>query len=151
MKNFILYCRGQLRHVFVALWLSQSGRVSLGVFLSYLCCPCRCVSAWKMTLVMPAHPSLPLSLRKPVSSSQTAILSHSSPLTANPTLLPYSPLLCSLTLCLSSSFWVDPQVFVESWILINDDGCWFSALLIHFTTVYKAYIWKWQGPLVILT
>lgn len=37
------------------------------VFLSYLC-PC-CVSAWKMTLVMPAYPSLPLSLRKPASSS----------------------------------------------------------------------------------
>lgn len=50
-------------------FLSQHGRVSSGVFLSYLCRPCCCVSAWKMTLVMPAHPSLPLSLRKPASSS----------------------------------------------------------------------------------
>lgn len=48
----------------------QRGRVLSGVFLSYLCRPC-CVSAWEMTLVMPAHPSLPLSLRKPASSSQS--------------------------------------------------------------------------------
>lgn len=41
----------------------------LGVcFFSYLCRPCCCVSAWEMTLVMPAHPSLPPSLRKPDSS-----------------------------------------------------------------------------------
>lgn len=47
------------------------GRVSSVVFLSYLCRPCCRVSAWEMTLVMPAHPSLPLSLRKPDSSSQS--------------------------------------------------------------------------------
>lgn len=49
---------------FVPMWAGV-----LGVcFFSYLCRPCCCVSAWEMTLVMPAHPSLPPSLRKPDSS-----------------------------------------------------------------------------------
>lgn len=63
VKDFILY-----RKDACSLQCYPKMATRSWVFLSYLCCPC-CVSAWKMTLVMPAHPSLPLALRKPASSS----------------------------------------------------------------------------------
>lgn len=69
---------------FVPMWAGV-----LGVcFFSYLCRPCCCVSAWEMTLVMPAHPSLPPSLRKPDSSPHKT---PTEPSTHPPPHLPLPP------------------------------------------------------------